>query len=157
MARKKADVYDPATDTVRVKRHDLARLLLQFRSLQAKQEPGRWLHMHDYDISFERLADAVDAADQARQGRRWTGPDYRMRCTTDPLYVWPEGTPHDGPVTTVHIPDYGSHYVLDPTSVTALCGFTWAPEEGTSTNDEATCAECRREHQLAHHLHSTKP
>ncbi|WP_222844615.1 hypothetical protein [Saccharomonospora sp. CUA-673] len=156
MTHQNSDDYDLATDTVRVQRHDLARLLLEFRTSQAKQESGRWLHMHDYDRSFERLADAVDAGDQTRRGSRWTGPDYRMRCTTDPVYVWPEGSPHEGPVTTVHVPGHGSHYVLDPTHVKALCGFGWAPEEDTPTNDEATCTACRREHQLARHLRSTE-
>ncbi|WP_435191618.1 hypothetical protein [Streptomyces sp. bgisy126] len=31
--------------------------------------------MDDYDLSFERLADAVDAGSQLRYGKRWTGPD----------------------------------------------------------------------------------
>jgi hypothetical protein len=55
--------FDPATDTVRVRRQDLARLLLQFRA--EVERPGRslpWSHMHDYDMSFERLADAVNYA-----------------------------------------------------------------------------------------------
>lgn len=60
--------YDPESNTVRVGQHDLARLLLMFRSLARKQEPGSCEHMRDYDLSFERLADAVDAAAQARQG-----------------------------------------------------------------------------------------
>ncbi|WP_234319436.1 hypothetical protein [Streptomyces sp. NRRL S-237] len=59
-------------------------------------------YMGDYDLSFERLAAAVDAAAEARQGARWEGPDLRMRCTTtDAVYEWPEGAPYDGgaPVT----------------------------------------------------------
>jgi hypothetical protein len=32
--------YSPETDTVRVGRHDLARLLLEFHELLRKQEPG---------------------------------------------------------------------------------------------------------------------
>ncbi|MGA5606439.1 hypothetical protein ACPCUF_36510 [Streptomyces griseoincarnatus] len=34
--------YDPETNTVRVGQHDLARLLLMFRTLIREQRPGRW-------------------------------------------------------------------------------------------------------------------
>ncbi|GAB3180990.1 hypothetical protein [Streptomyces incanus] len=66
--RSAAELAEPFTFVVgtdgppRVGQHDLARLLLMFRSLVRKQEPGSWDHMRDYDLSFERLADAVDAA-----------------------------------------------------------------------------------------------
>ncbi|MFJ8856757.1 hypothetical protein [Streptomyces sp. NPDC102437] len=79
--------YDQDTRTVRVGHHDLARLLLMFRSLMSDQKPGAWDHMTDYDLSFERLADAVDAGSQILCGERWQGPDLRMRCTTtEPVY-----------------------------------------------------------------------
>ncbi|MFJ4576781.1 hypothetical protein ACIP4W_36355 [Streptomyces sp. NPDC088846] len=58
--------YDPETTTVRVGQHDLARLLLMFRLVMREQPPGKWKHMDDYDLSFERLADAVDASSQIR-------------------------------------------------------------------------------------------
>ncbi|OMI33029.1 hypothetical protein [Streptomyces sparsogenes] len=45
-----------------------------FRSLVREQEPGSWKHMRDYDLSFERLADAVDAAAKARAGFPLGGP-----------------------------------------------------------------------------------
>ncbi|MFD1940018.1 hypothetical protein ACFSKW_52035 [Nonomuraea mangrovi] len=48
--------YDRRSYTIRVNRHGLARLLLEFRFLTQKQEPGSWTHMHNYDQSFERLA-----------------------------------------------------------------------------------------------------
>ncbi|RSS47085.1 hypothetical protein [Streptomyces sp. WAC08241] len=67
--------YDPETNTDRVGRHDLARLLLMFRKLLRDQPPGKWRHMDDYDLSFEHLADTVDAGSQLRWGKRWTGPD----------------------------------------------------------------------------------
>ncbi|GAA3372628.1 hypothetical protein GCM10017744_104910 [Streptomyces antimycoticus] len=123
--------YDPETNTVRVGQHDLARLLLMFRSLVRKQEPGSWDHMRDYDLSFERLA---DAAAKARQGPRWEGPDLRMRCTTtEPVYDWPDGAPYDGgtPVTW-NVPGHGSHATADDSRrlPTSLCGFTWSKEEG---------------------------
>lgn len=87
--------YDPKTDTVQVGRHDLERLLLMFRSLVRKQEPGIWEHMRDYDLSFERLAAAADGAAQARHGARREGRDLRMRCTTtEPVYDLPDGTPY---------------------------------------------------------------
>ncbi|AZP22822.1 hypothetical protein EJC51_46390 [Streptomyces aquilus] len=67
--------YDPETKTVRVDQHDLARLLLMFCSLMREQKPGSWDHMRDYDLSFERLADAVDASSQVRYGQRWRARD----------------------------------------------------------------------------------
>jgi hypothetical protein len=144
--------YDPETDTVRIGRHDLERLLLEFRSLLLKQEPGSWDHMRDYDLSFERLADAADAAAQARQGDRWKGPDLRMRCTTtEPVYDWPDGAPYDGGTTTTwNVPGYGSHAVDDAEDRNmALCGFRWAkgdkPRRAEGLPD---CPECRREVQL---------
>ncbi|MFF9526871.1 hypothetical protein ACF1DV_33570 [Streptomyces achromogenes] len=102
-----------------------------FRSLMREQKPGSWEHVRDYDLSFERLADAVDASSQIRYGKRWTGPDLRMRCTTtEPVYYWPEGAPYDGEATfTWMVPAYGSHASEDEQadlySNTALCGFYW--------------------------------
>ncbi|MYV70263.1 hypothetical protein GT043_30845 [Streptomyces sp. SID2131] len=58
--------YDPETNTVRAGQHDLARLLLMFRKLMREQPSGKWRHMADYDLSYERLADAVDAGSQLR-------------------------------------------------------------------------------------------
>jgi hypothetical protein len=65
--------YGPETKTVRVAQHDLARLLLMFRKLMREQPPGKWKHVDDYDLSFERPADAVDAGSQIRYDKRWTG------------------------------------------------------------------------------------
>lgn len=120
--------YDPETNTVRVGQHDLARLLLMFRTLMREQRPGRWRHMNDFDLSFERLADAVDAAAEARQGKRWTGPDLRMRCTTtEAAYTWPDGAPYDGgtPVTW-KVQGYQSHAVAEGSRRRnrSLCGFS---------------------------------
>ncbi|QQM46396.1 hypothetical protein JEQ17_48020 [Streptomyces liliifuscus] len=120
-----------------------------FRSVVRKQEPGSWDHMRDYDLSFERLADAVDAAAQARQGVKWEGPDLRMRCTTtDPVYDWPDGAPYDGgtPVTW-NVPGYGSHAAADDDRrwPKALCGFSWSEEEGRPASGLPDCRECLRE------------
>ncbi len=71
-----------------------------FRSLVRERESGSWDHMRDYDLSFERLADVVDAAAQARQGSPLGGP--RLCCTTtEAVYAWPDGAPYDGgtPIT----------------------------------------------------------
>jgi hypothetical protein len=146
--------YDPQSDTLRVGQHDLARLLLMFRSLARKQEPGSWNHMRDYDLSFERLADAVDAAAEARQGAGWEGPDLRMRCTTtDPVYDWPDGAPYDGGTTiTWNVPGHGSHATSDDDEhrrPTSLCGFSWSEREGQRVSGLPDCRECRREVQLS--------
>ncbi|OEV13295.1 hypothetical protein AN218_04235 [Streptomyces nanshensis] len=130
----------------------MERLLLEFRSLVRAQPAGSWEHMRDYDLSFERLADAVDASAQAQQGARWKGPDLRMRCTTgDAVYDWPEGSPYDGGTTvTWNIPGYGSHATPDDEhlSIHALCGFHWAQGEGRTVSGLPDCHECRREIQL---------
>jgi hypothetical protein len=149
--------YDAETDTVRVARHDLARLLLEFRRLAERQPPESWTHMDDYDISFERLADIVDAGSRVHHGPRWEGPDYRMRCSLSSAYQWPEEAPYDGgKVTTMRVAGHGSHYVVDPTDELprALCGFWWASAEGKATTGEPSCPECRREPGLVEHLRS---
>ncbi len=143
--------YDPASDTVRVGWHDLARLLLMFRSLVREQNPGSWDHMRDYDLSFERLADAVDAGAEARQGACWEGPDLRMRCTTtEAVYGWPEGAPYDGGTTvTWRVAGYGSHATpADHRRPRALCGFSWSEREGRQVSGLPDCRECLREVQL---------
>ncbi|WP_406363750.1 hypothetical protein OID55_41520 (plasmid) [Streptomyces sp. NBC_00715] len=109
--------------------------------------------MRDYDVSFERLADAVDAAAKARQGAGWKGPDLRMRCTsTDPVYDWPDDAPYDGGVpVTWTVRGYGSHASSGGEgrhSLTSLCGFSWAHGEGRRTEGLPDCSECRREVQL---------
>ncbi|WP_329625965.1 hypothetical protein OG357_38680 (plasmid) [Streptomyces sp. NBC_01255] len=144
--------YDPETDTVRVRRHDLERLLLEFRSLVRTREPGSWAHMDDYDLSFERLADAVDAGTEARQGTRWEGPDFRLRCTTtEDVYEWPEGAPYDGgTAVTWNVPGYGSHATDDDSTdlLTSLCDFRWSAEEGWRVKGLPSCRECLREVQF---------
>ncbi|MER5887017.1 hypothetical protein ABT160_24600 [Streptomyces sp. NPDC001941] len=147
--------YDHETRTVRVGQHDLARLLLMFRTLMCEQSPGKWKHMDDFDLSFERLADAVDASSELRYGKHWTGPDLRMRCTTtEPAYTWPTGAPYDGEATfTWKVPSYGSHATKDKSfrGITheALCGFSWAKgDRPRQVAGPPECAECRREVQL---------
>ncbi|MFF5130974.1 hypothetical protein ACFY41_29130 [Streptomyces syringium] len=145
------DEYDQESDTVRVGRRDLERLLLEFRSLVSQQAPGSWEHMSDYDLSFERLADAADAAAQARQGTHWEGPDLRMRCTTtEAVYDWPEGAPYEGGTTaTWKVPGHGSHATDATEDLTmSLCGFSWAEGEGRPVSGLPDCRECRREVQL---------
>ncbi|MET8138284.1 hypothetical protein ABZV24_41470 [Streptomyces sp. NPDC005251] len=108
--------------------------------------------MRDYDVSFERLADAVDSAAKARQGADWKDPDLRIRCTTtEPVYHWPNGAPYDGgtPVTW-NVPSYGSHAADgdDRRWPKALCGFSWAQSEARRVEGLPDCDECRREVQL---------
>lgn len=125
-----------------------------FRSLVRERPPGSWDHMRDYDLSFERLADAVDAAAAARQGARWEGLDLRLRCTTtDAVYDWPEGAPYDGETPdTWNVPGYGSHSTEDTEArgglLRAQCSFSWAKEEGRIVSGLPDCRECRREVQL---------
>ncbi|MEU9005803.1 hypothetical protein [Streptomyces sp. NPDC048551] len=144
--------YDAETNTVRVGQHDLARLLLMFRTLMREQRPGRWKHMDDFDLSFERLADAVDAAMELRQGKRWSGPDLRMRCTTtEAAYTWPNGAPYEGgtPVTW-KVPGYDSHAVAERSRrrTMSLYGFSWGENEGRAVEGLPECRECLREVQL---------
>ncbi|MFE0778111.1 hypothetical protein [Streptomyces sp. NPDC058861] len=108
--------------------------------------------MGDYDLSFERPADAVDAGTEARQGERWEGPDLRLRCTTtDDVYEWPECAPYNGGTTvTWTVRGYGSHAAEDddPDLLMALCGFKWSPQEGRRTKALPSCRECLREVRL---------
>ncbi|MDU9000892.1 hypothetical protein [Streptomyces mirabilis] len=108
--------------------------------------------MKDYDLSFERLADAVDAAAESRQCARWEGHDLRMRCTaTESVYEWPEGAPYDGgTAATCNVPGYGSHVASDDEEdrLTSLCGFTWAEGESRRVSGLPDCRECQREIQL---------
>jgi hypothetical protein len=148
--------YDPATDTLRVSRHDLARLLLQFRE-ELERDPGRqWSHMADYDISFERLADAVDYArahlPPELRAAGTDGPDDRMRCKRTPVYRWPVHRP----VETLKVraaPSRGaSHYAWwDRHDFgQALCGFTFTRDDGVSpAGGEPSCPECVREKRLS--------
>jgi hypothetical protein len=145
--------YDPATDTVRVSRHDLARLLIQFREeLERGGRARAWSHMHDFDLSFERLADAVDhAAGLFFPRARDRGPDERMRCKRTPAYEWPEHPPVQA-LAVAEDSRAGSHYAwLDGRGFGhALCGFTFTEDDGiTPARGEPACRECVRENRLA--------
>jgi hypothetical protein len=154
--------YDLKTDTVRVRRHDLWRLILEFRSLLEIQDKPGWSHMQDYDLSFERLADAIDHGNIALSGN---DPDYRMRCNLSPVYRWPKGAPYDGQPVTAAVTvrdgdtrkDYGSHYLLGRLDNETLCGFRFAWEEAKRITTEPDCRECRRELALANELHGGEP
>jgi hypothetical protein len=150
--------YDPGTDTVRVSRHDLWRLLRQFRE-ELEGTPGRgWAHMRDYDVSFERLADAIDEAN-AQLGRSQS-PDDRMRCSRGPAYTWPDHGPYNGEdVQTVTVqdesPDRGpraatSHYAIRDGHGfwTALCRLQFT-DAVSGAGREPACRECSREKRLA--------
>ncbi|MEU1229691.1 hypothetical protein [Streptomyces sp. NPDC005828] len=71
--------YDYDANTIRVGQHDLARPLLTFRSVIRTQPPGSWEHMRDYDLSFERLPDAVDLGVKGIPG----GASSRLRSFHD--------------------------------------------------------------------------
>ncbi|OIV38731.1 hypothetical protein BIV57_04365 [Mangrovactinospora gilvigrisea] len=121
--------------------------------MQRHQRAGEWEHMHDYDASFEKLADAVDAAHRAlAHGQRggWMGPDLRMRCTTtDAVYTWPECAPYDKRATIAwNVTGCGSHAADPDDGPRALCGFRWTEQEGRIIDGLPDCGECRREVQL---------
>jgi hypothetical protein len=156
--------YDPATDSVRVSRHDLARLLIQFRIELERRAAGRWRHMDDYDTSFERLADAVDhaRAHAVAPYLRYDQPDYRMRCKRVPAYDWPDHPPYDGQaIEAVKVregsltgasPPGTSHYAYwdGRGGGHALCGFRFVSDDGPELiTGEPTCRECVREKALA--------
>ncbi|MFJ6725422.1 MULTISPECIES: hypothetical protein [unclassified Streptomyces] len=109
--------------------------------------------MRDYDLSFERLADGVDAAAEARLGASWEGPDLRMRCTTpEAVCTWPEVAPYDGGRPVVrNVRGYGVHATAsDPRRPLprALCGFSCSTEKGRVVEGMPDCRECLREIQL---------
>ena len=144
--------YDPKTDTVRVSRRALTRLLLQFRQdredgggMTSREDP--WLHMQDYDHSFEYLADAVDSG--LRHGEE---PDLRLRCKRTAAYRWPDALPYrDGtpPQAVTVTGGYGSHLaILDTQTGRALCGLSFTREEARKTNRPAECSVCVREWSL---------
>ena len=147
------------TGTVRVDAHDLHRLLLEFRAqLERHERPvsyrGGWQHACDYDKSFERLADIIDA-NLATDG---DGPDPRTRCRRDlPVYDWPEDP---GPLAWVHV-TAGSmdgqtrprlrHLVPaeGPRRYRTLCGFRFATEDvATSGGRYPRCVVCARERRV---------
>ncbi|MFG3072163.1 hypothetical protein [[Kitasatospora] papulosa] len=143
--------YDPKTDTVRVSRRDLARLLLQFRTELENNasEDDQWRHMHDYDVSFERLADAVNSG-----SRPGTEPDERLRCKRTPAYKWPDLPPYQNGNGTGADParitgGYGTHYVvMFRQTGRALCGLNFTREEHRKSTGTPDCAVCVREMDL---------
>lgn len=153
--------YDPKTHTVRVSVRDLHRLLLEFRHLLENADQSacqEWGHMVDYDQSFERLADAVDAG--SRLGAKYPGsdePDLRTRCKDHPVYSWPASPEtYGGPVKVEAFRvsgGYGVHYMTmgdgTPGSFpTALCGFWCTPEEARRTKAAPDCSVCVREAEI---------
>jgi hypothetical protein len=113
-----------------------------FRAELERDGNRAWSHMADYDISFERLADAVDhARAHFPPGLRTVGadgPDDRMRCKRTRVYDWPDHRPpYNGqPVEAmkVNVPSQrgASHYAYwDRHGLgEALCGFTFTREDG---------------------------
>ncbi|MFF0550834.1 hypothetical protein ACFYUL_17940 [Streptomyces sp. NPDC004311] len=146
--------FDPKTRTVRVHVHDLARLLLQFRTelergRSAGDGRGSWEHGHDYDKSFEHLADIVDS----------TGvfpPDGRMRCKSHPVYEWPNRPAYreGAELVAVAVAGHGTHYreARAPRDLfrpgITLCGFHYAKEEERPAKKPVTCTTCVREYEV---------
>jgi len=149
------------TGTVRVQVRDLHRLLLEFRAqLERSRGPvsykGGWHHGVDYDRSFERLADIIDAC-LAAGGCE---PDPRTRCQHGRIYRWP-ADPES--VTWVNVSAGSFAGDIDPRlrhlaapgdqlagaheSYTALCGFTFVGEDIASIGYRR-CGVCVRERRL---------
>lgn len=146
------------SDTVTVSAHDLHRLLLQFRAEveRGAREPGTWQHAVDYDRSFERLADAIDAR-YAAMGQE---PDPRTRCNHENLvYAWPDNSlpfawvsirngSADGQTSgrLRHLVPHG-----DPAREwKALCGFRFVAEDVARrpSSPYPDCGVCLRERRL---------
>lgn len=94
-------------------------LFLEFRTELERDGTRAWSHMTDYDISFERLADAVEHVRAHLLSRLRTGsikdPDERMRCKRTLVYDWPDRPPYNGqPIEAMNVegpsPQGGSHY-----------------------------------------------
>lgn len=137
--------------TVTVQTWDLYRLLLTFRSL-AEASGREWSHMVDYDQSFERLADAVEA-DRRK-------PDPRTRCNhTSSCYLWPQ-VREVQPVNVrsaslAGTPGRLQHLAYragerDGRLYHALCGFGFAQEDTVKkpTTPYPLCPVCDRESKL---------
>ena len=147
------------TDEVKVSAHDLHRLLLEFRA-QLKhgdhRPAGYWHHAVDYDKSFERLADIIDA----RLIAAGLGPDSRTRCQHDnPVYGWP-----DGPVavTWVNIRSPRLRHLAGGEDrlqrFKALCGLTFVDEDMVDRPSAPyqRCDVCLREQRLRGNVHVVK-
>lgn len=149
------------SDIVKVRAHDLHRLLLEFRAqLERHERPvtyrGGWIHGRDYDRSFERLADIVDTWLKAGG----EGPDSRTRCQPGhPVYEWPVDP---GPMAWVVVTagaafgDIGPrlrHLAAGPTGPQAeyqsLCGFKFVDEDiASSGTTYKRCTVCAREQRV---------
>lgn len=136
----------PGTGEVTVRARDLARLLLEFRSLQLTSGKD-WSHMHDYDISFERLADVLDADGQ---------PDPRLRCGHQPTVDWPKDEPDAAwyNISTASDAAPPRHRHLATARGAGLhdayCGFLFADEDIVRSPSAAfpDCPVCVREQRL---------
>lgn len=151
MHSKEEFQHDPKSDTVRVSRRALARLLLQFRTEveENRSEEDPWLHMRDYDHSFEYLADAVDSG--MRPGEE---PDLRLRCKRTGPYEWPDLPPYRegkgaGAQPARITGGYGTHYVVQSGATgRALCGLNFTREEVRKATGTPECRVCVRELHL---------
>lgn len=145
-AQPAASRPEPGPGEVIVRAHDLARLLLEFRALQLTSGQ-EWSHMHDYDISFERLADVLDAHGE---------PDPRLRCGHHSAVEWPEDDPaaswydirdvsDTAPVRHRHLAAARGGGFYD-----AFCGFWFAADDivRSPSTPYPECPVCLRERRL---------
>ena len=138
-----------------ISNHDLHRLLLQFRLEVARRPKGQnWYHDSDYDASFERLADIVNAA-RIASGRE---TDPRIRCNhKDAAYVWPQA--YKG--QWINIRDTGGaapqrtgrhigHLLSRRGADNALCGYLYSSEDiiRKPARPYEKCLHCIRESEL---------
>lgn len=140
--------------TVTVYTADLHRLLLAFReATELHPNPrDRWVHMHDWDVSFERLADLIEEACEEE--------DERIRCNrTDSCYDWREdfedvmpvnvknGSLSGTPPRLLHLAERGdgAWALYD-----ALCGMSFVDDDVTKKPkaDYPPCSVCAREARL---------
>ena len=138
--------------TIEVPAHDLHRLLLAFRAaIESGAKPDGWAHAADWDWSFERLSDILDAQ-RIASGHQ---ADPRTRCQHTSAYTWP---PVNGPAQWICIrASKGSaerHLVIEDARRhplgRAVCGFRFADEDIVKRPRAAyrPCGLCEREQRL---------
>lgn len=138
--------------TVTVHTADLHRLLLAFRDAIEHPNPrDKWWHMHDWDVSFEQLADAVEEACGEEDDRIRCKPTYSCYDWSDfeeavPVNV-KSGSLTGTPPRLRHLAERGDgEWALWD----AFCGMSFVDDDVAKKpkSDYAPCPVCAREARL---------